>query len=393
MIIILEKQKNEMKYTAFISYNSKDDKWAKWLQRKLESYHLPSVIRNEKDEPLSMEVKKLRIFRYRSDLNTTSLSSGLANELDESNYLIVICSPNSAKSEWVGKEIKHFIDTGKRDKIIPFIVAGEPYSKDRKRECFNPVLLDAFPGNDMLGVNINDYGDDSWMFRRRKAFVKVVSLVIDIPDAFNYLWNRYRHRWYQMIALRIILTIIVLSAIFAVWSHNQPFSCRVDVKESSPHNKNLPPLNDAIISIKLDNEVKRDTLKDIGNFVVFKNIPGRYNGKRVHIGFDVYGYKKVDTLLQVSDNKVITLSVRRDDTYGILAGSVVDSQGKPVSDAVVRTGGFESATDTKGHFTIRIPIAKQVVQPKVIISKSGYKDEVYENCSISQDWQIMLNKY
>jgi hypothetical protein len=24
-----------MKYTAFISYNSKDDRWAKWLQREV----------------------------------------------------------------------------------------------------------------------------------------------------------------------------------------------------------------------------------------------------------------------------------------------------------------------------------------------------------------------
>src|SRR5574344_1304979 len=216
-----------MKYSAFISYNSNDDKWDKWLHRKLESFHLPSVIRPEKDEEKAVNIKKLKIFRYKSDLNTTSLTQGLAAELDESNYLIVICSPNSAQSEWVGKEIQHFIDTGKKDKIIPFIVDGEPYSKYKYRECFNKVLLDAFPDNDLLGVNINDYGDDPRIFRRRKAFVRVVSLIIDTPDAYSYLWNRYRHRWYQVIALRIVLIIIVLSSIFVVWSNNQPFSCNI----------------------------------------------------------------------------------------------------------------------------------------------------------------------
>ena len=48
-----------MKYTAFISYNSKDDKWAKWLQRKLEGYSIPVVIKNEKDEVVKREEKLL----------------------------------------------------------------------------------------------------------------------------------------------------------------------------------------------------------------------------------------------------------------------------------------------------------------------------------------------
>ena len=66
-----------MKYIAFISYNSKDDRWAKWLQRKLEAYNMPVVIRNEKDEVVRREEKptKLRVFRYRADLNTVSLNA------------------------------------------------------------------------------------------------------------------------------------------------------------------------------------------------------------------------------------------------------------------------------------------------------------------------------
>lgn len=33
--------KYEYTYYAFISYQRKDEKWAKWLQRKLENYKLP----------------------------------------------------------------------------------------------------------------------------------------------------------------------------------------------------------------------------------------------------------------------------------------------------------------------------------------------------------------
>ncbi len=44
----------EKKFTAFISYNSRDDKWAKWLQKRLENYSLPTVIANDKGQVLSL---------------------------------------------------------------------------------------------------------------------------------------------------------------------------------------------------------------------------------------------------------------------------------------------------------------------------------------------------
>ena len=381
-----------MKYSAFISYNSHDDKWAKWLQGKLESFHLPNVVRNEQSEEKKIDKKKLRVFRYMSDLNTATLTDGLTKELDEANYLIVICSPNSAKSEWVGREISHFIKTGKKDKIIPFIVDGEPYSKDKEKECLNPVLIEAFPDYDILGVNIKDYGEEPLFFRRRKTAVRVVSMIIDVPDAFNYLWNRYKYRWYKIVALRTILVIAVLAAIFFVWRQNQPFSCDVNVKEVTPLNTNLQPLTDAVVGIKLDNEVKKDTLKNKESKVTFTNIPGKYAGEKVHVTFDLYGFKKLDTVIALDKGKEITLNVSRDATFGQLGGVVLDENGQPVNGAKVSVMGLSTTTDGQGHFLINIPVSKQVVQPKVTVSKEGYKDEVVDNSDISTDWQVMIYK-
>ncbi|MBI4028147.1 MAG: toll/interleukin-1 receptor domain-containing protein [Verrucomicrobia bacterium] len=39
----------EYTYYAFISYSRKDEKWAKWLQKKLETYRLPSALCRESD--------------------------------------------------------------------------------------------------------------------------------------------------------------------------------------------------------------------------------------------------------------------------------------------------------------------------------------------------------
>ena len=80
------------RYYAFISYshNRSDMKWAKWLQRKLESYRLPSFLLKQ----MPHLPKRLRpIFRDQTDLGITHLEEGIREELRDSRYLIVVCSP------------------------------------------------------------------------------------------------------------------------------------------------------------------------------------------------------------------------------------------------------------------------------------------------------------
>lgn len=111
--------KTVFKYAAFISYNSRDNSKARWLQNRLENYCLPSIIANEKKDYLQLHGKKsrkFRIFRYVTDLVAQNLEDGLRKELDQSKYLIVICSPNSANAPWVRKEVKYFIETGRKNK-------------------------------------------------------------------------------------------------------------------------------------------------------------------------------------------------------------------------------------------------------------------------------------
>ena len=128
---------SSFEYYAFISYSRKDEKWAKWLPNRLESYRIPSVIRKEVPR-LPKQVRP--IFRDKTDINAGVLETSLREELARSKYLIIISSPESAKSDWVGREISAFIEMGRADCIIPFIVDGEPNSQNPARECFPPVL-------------------------------------------------------------------------------------------------------------------------------------------------------------------------------------------------------------------------------------------------------------
>ena len=58
---------------AFISYSHKDEKRAAWIQRKLEAYRLPSVIRKEAGSTVP---ERIRLFSGRSTLRSCVPSGG-----------------------------------------------------------------------------------------------------------------------------------------------------------------------------------------------------------------------------------------------------------------------------------------------------------------------------
>ena len=381
-----------MKYTAFISYNSKDDRWAKWLQRKLEVYSMPVVIRNEKDEVVRREEKpkKLRVFRYRSDLNTVSLNEGLAKELDDARWLIVICSPNSAKSVWVGKEIQHFLDTGRRDHILPFIVSGTSYSGD-ENECLNPVLKAAFPDGDILGVNIDDYGDDPRIYRKRKALVRTVSLLIEVPDAYSYLWNRYRMRFWEGVALKAVGAAAIVMLLLWALHYNAEFETQIRLNDTTPTNS-LPAPDSLKVVLTLDNEEKPLVLTETDGMGTYKNLPGRFANQKARLTFEAEGYEPVDTVVTLQRNGEINLNIHRDDKYGVLAGSIIDEKGQPVGGATVEVDGVTCTSQEDGRFKLHIPIEKQKRYPHIRISKTGYQTEEYLRQDVGLIWQVMMVK-
>ena len=195
---------NSFEYYAFISYKREDEKWARWLQNKLEAYKLPAVIRKE----IPRLPKRIRpIFRDKTDLGAGMLTDSLAKELERSRFLIVICSPESAKSDWVGREITTFAGMGRAECIIPFIVDGEPNSGN-EQECFHPVIKATIP--ETLGININEIG-------KEQAFIKVAAKLLDLR--FDALWNRFlrERRKYRLAAAALAL--LFLAGAGFVWDY------------------------------------------------------------------------------------------------------------------------------------------------------------------------------
>ncbi len=191
-------------YDAFISYSHQDLKWGVWLQKRLESYPVPSDLRPN----LAGSGKRLRIFRDQTDLAGAELQSALDLELAASRALIVICSTASAHSKWVAEEIRTFKRLGRADRIIPFIVEGEPESDQPDLECY-PEELRNIDGQHLLGANVLEIG-------RNKAFLKLLAILLGIR--LNRLVDREKqHHRRVLLTASLSAFAVAASVSFLLW--------------------------------------------------------------------------------------------------------------------------------------------------------------------------------
>lgn len=135
----LIRDKEPVRYDAFISYShSEPDAFvAGKLHSMLEHYKVPKKIRE-----ISGKKKIERVFRDREELPlSANLAMGICEALENSEYLIVICSPRSVKSEWVQREIETFLLTHTKDKVLTLLAEGEPEESFPDSLCYEEKIL------------------------------------------------------------------------------------------------------------------------------------------------------------------------------------------------------------------------------------------------------------
>lgn len=195
-------------YNAFISYSHANEKTAARLHRYLERYRVPRNLEVTADMPVPRRL--FPIFRDREELPTASdLGTQINSALEHSEYLIVICSPESARSRWVNEEILTFKRMGKENRILALIIDGEPHASGmpdvpNDQECFPEGLKYRIgeDGNPDLSVSTEPIAAD---FRKncdgpRDSFLKIASGLLSV--GFDELKRRdFRKR--QRIALGV----------------------------------------------------------------------------------------------------------------------------------------------------------------------------------------------
>ncbi|MBE6192433.1 MAG: toll/interleukin-1 receptor domain-containing protein [Rikenellaceae bacterium] len=341
----------EYKYYAFISYNSRDIEWGKRLQRKLEHYRMPATLCSEHGWSRT-PIKP--VFFAPTDIQPGGLSKELQERLAASRNLIVICSPNSAQSEWVGREIEFFHSLGRAEQIHLFIVDGVPNSGDKETECFNPILrkLD-FP--EILGANIHEKVYRwSWLNRER-AYVQLVSKLLEVE--FDTIWHRHRRLLAQQIVGWILGLLLVLATVVGVWAKSIPVDVSFSVTEATTRVEALPQPRQIVVAMTVDDQVRSDTITSFNEKAIIRHLPNNLLGSLSRFRIECEDYIPIDTILHVKTD--MSFRIRRDeDVYGSVRFRLWHPQ-KTVSNMSVVVDGIECTSDSMGYVLLDIPLQHQ----------------------------------
>lgn len=372
------------KYFAFISCSSKDSVWGRRLQKKMESLRMPTALckqRGWKRTPMNP------VFYAPMDIQPGALSEELHKQLKASRYLIVICSPNSAKSKWVSMEIEYFHQLGRSNDIHFFIVDGVPHSNDPQTECFNPVI-ERLGIPEILGANINEKHFKQPRLNRERAYMQLFSKLLGVD--FDTIWQRHKRLTKRKVAAWSIGILAILTALVAAMVASRPADVSLQVREASVHNENLPPMRNAVVTLSADNIQEIDTLRDFDDQALFLNIPHKYLNKPVRITVDCEDFLPTDTIIVLS--REVSVNISRDPKkYGDIRFRLWDRETERVVPGVsVEIAGQTAISDAGGWVTLSVPLEKQRKTYPITASVMLHEDSLFMPCG--NDYYMFINE-
>jgi tetratricopeptide (TPR) repeat protein len=210
-------------YCAFISYSHSDIRFATWLQRKLENFRIPTTTVRK----LKLDSNRLgQVFRDVADLAAASeLTQVLQDALANSSTLIIICSPASVASNWVGLEVEEFRRVhGQNAVILPIVSPTAGLSEAEQ------MLPDALRESSPLAADARRSGDG-----RRIALLKLVAGLLGTGlDELIQRDTRRRHA--RLVgAISVTTTLALVMAVLAVLA----VSAREDAKRRLSQSEDL----------------------------------------------------------------------------------------------------------------------------------------------------------
>ena len=177
------------RYRAFISYSWQDKAWGRRLHSWLETYRLPAGV----PAGASIATRLGRFFRDDDDMPAASdIGEVVRAALDQSDHLIVVCSPRSAMSKWVEAEVQHFRRTGPGRKVFAVVIDGAPNATDPEAECFPPSLRAAGQANALGAMPIEPMGIDVRRDGRARTCARLAAGILGAD--FDDIWQRDRRR-------------------------------------------------------------------------------------------------------------------------------------------------------------------------------------------------------
>lgn len=220
------------RYWAFLSYSHHDKAIAKRLQRQLETYRVPKRLVGRETSHGVVPPRVSPVFRDRDELHAgADLKGSVQEALSRSRWLIVVCTPDAARSPWVNREIIEFKKLHGERRVLALIARGEPFASDmpghEAEECFPPALRRALTPEgkaegeplEPIAADMRKQGDGA-----HRAMLKLVAGMLGVP--FDDLVRRdvqRRVRWLTALASASVVGVVVFAflAVMAVQARNE----------------------------------------------------------------------------------------------------------------------------------------------------------------------------
>lgn len=201
-------------HDAFLSYShAADGRLAPALQRGLHQLARPFN-----------RLRALRIFRDQTDLSANpDLWSTIEAALTGSRHFVLLASPDAARSEWVGREVEHWIRNRERESFLVVLTDGEiawdeeSGDFDWERTTALPRALRGWFGSEPLWVDLTWARTDEHLSVRHARFRDAVATIaapmhgrskdeLDSDDVRRYRrFNRIRN---AAVAVIVILGVV-----------------------------------------------------------------------------------------------------------------------------------------------------------------------------------------
>ena len=167
----------DKKYIAFISYRHAelDSAVAKTLHTLIEQYRIPRGLQKDDSKRLGI------VFRDQEELNASSnLTEEIQHALDNTEYLIVICSKSAIQSPWVMREIEYFLRHHDHAHVLTVLASGEPNEVFPAQLTQSPDGPDA-PPIEPLAVDIRADTVAGSCKKLRREIPRLIAALLQCP--------------------------------------------------------------------------------------------------------------------------------------------------------------------------------------------------------------------
>ncbi len=193
-------------YSAFLSYSRQDAAIAHRIHGRLEGYRLPHRL-HPRTRAWNDDAHRLKpLFRDLEEMTVApDLNSALREAIAASAYLIVLCSPQSAQSDWVGREIEMFRALHGDAAILAALIEGTPAT------AFHPALTRSVGGALLqpLAADFRPAGDGPQLAR-----LKLVAVMAGV--GLGELVRRDAQRRMRQLALNAVALLVFIGIVAAL---------------------------------------------------------------------------------------------------------------------------------------------------------------------------------